>query len=205
MSPTFAYGRTGKLYRYYVSTSLQQGGRRPADDPHPRRVPAPLLEDTLVTVLTADRPSCAGSPLDRISRVILFADRLIVILQPEPHADADSEPRRLMIPFQSATGARRIQIAPGTSGGPRRDPALIRALRQAHARLERDAAGGPILEAAPAAFRARRILRLAFLSPDLHRAILEGNQPRHLTLAQLIDSEIPLLWSDQHRLFSQHS
>ena len=34
---------------------------------------------------------------------------------------------------------------------------------------------------------------------------LVGNQPRHLTLAQLIDSEIPLLWSEQHRLFSQHS
>lgn len=27
MSPTFAYGKGGKLYRYYVSAPLQQGGR----------------------------------------------------------------------------------------------------------------------------------------------------------------------------------
>ena len=28
MSPTFSYGRGGRLYRYYVSAPLQQGARR---------------------------------------------------------------------------------------------------------------------------------------------------------------------------------
>ncbi len=50
--------------------------------------------------------------------------------------------------------------------------------------------------------RARRMLRLAFLAPDLQRAILEGRQPREITLARLIDSEIPLLWSEQRRLLA---
>ena len=50
--------------------------------------------------------------------------------------------------------------------------------------------------------RARRILRLAFLAPDLQQAILEGRQPKTLTLAHLIESDIPLLWSEQRRLIA---
>jgi hypothetical protein len=50
--------------------------------------------------------------------------------------------------------------------------------------------------------RARRMLRLAFLAPDLQHAILEGLQPREITLARLIDSDIPLLWSEQRRLLA---
>jgi hypothetical protein len=37
MSPAFAYGRGGKLYRYYVTASLQQGGKREKDDDAPCR------------------------------------------------------------------------------------------------------------------------------------------------------------------------
>ena len=40
MSPTFAYGRGGKLYRYYVSASLQRGAKRDQQDNAPRRVSA---------------------------------------------------------------------------------------------------------------------------------------------------------------------
>ena len=32
MSPTFSYGRGGRLYRYYVSAPLQQGARRDPSD-----------------------------------------------------------------------------------------------------------------------------------------------------------------------------
>ena len=62
-----------------------------------------------------------------------------------------------------------------------------------------------MLDAAPDMIRARRILRLAFLAPDLQRAILEGRQPRDLTLAHLIEGDIPLLWSEQRRLFAAQS
>jgi len=46
------------------------------------------------------------------------------------------------------------------------------------------------------------MLRLAFLAPDLQRAILEGRQPRGMTLARLIEIDIPHLWSEQRRLFT---
>lgn len=38
-----------------------------------------------------------------------------------------------------------------------------------------------------------RTLKLDFLSPDAIRAILDGRQPRGLTLARLQDADLPLL------------
>ena len=43
-----------------------------------------------------------------------------------------------------------------------------------------------------------RILRLAFLAPDIMETILDGYQPGDLELEHLLEG-IPLLWSDQRR------
>jgi hypothetical protein len=45
----------------------------------------------------------------------------------------------------------------------------------------------------------RDVLCLAFLAPELPKAILEGRQPTELTAKRLISSalKIPLLWADQ--------
>ena len=45
----------------------------------------------------------------------------------------------------------------------------------------------------------RRILRLAFLAPDLQRDILAGRQPASLNLEYIMAREIPLAWSDQRK------
>ncbi|MGL4323076.1 MAG: hypothetical protein ACRCTD_03475 [Beijerinckiaceae bacterium] len=37
--------------------------------------------------------------------------------------------------------------------------------------------------------------------PDLQQAILTGRQQARLTLAQIVDGRMPLLWSQQRRLF----
>ena len=55
----------------------------------------------------------------------------------------------------------------------------------------------PVLEAIPASPYHRRLLRLAFLAPELQRAILAGRQPPGLTLKQLLEQRLPLLWSEQ--------
>jgi hypothetical protein len=45
-----------------------------------------------------------------------------------------------------------------------------------------------------------RVLRLAYLAPDITRAILEGRQPHGLTAARLTDdSYLPLDWPEQRR------
>jgi len=45
-----------------------------------------------------------------------------------------------------------------------------------------------------------RILRLAFLAPDITEAILDGRQPPTLTVERLRDP-IPLDWNEQRKLF----
>jgi hypothetical protein len=49
-----------------------------------------------------------------------------------------------------------------------------------------------------------RVLCLAFLAPEITKAILAGQQPTELTAKRLICSalEIPLLWTDQFAFLS---
>jgi hypothetical protein len=49
-----------------------------------------------------------------------------------------------------------------------------------------------------------RVLCLAFLAPEITRAILGGSHPKELTAKQLITSalDIPPLWSDQRELLN---
>jgi hypothetical protein len=96
-----------------------------------------------------------------------------------------------------------------SAGSPRRsrpDRALITGLRRAHAELQSrgfdlanpraaipDAKGmgDPYL---------RKLSALAFLAPDIQRAILEGRQPTGLTLGNLLSTSLPLDWQKQREL-----
>lgn len=169
-----------------------------------------LMEDGGELVAIIPRSFCNGPYYEPFRRFILSRaalrlfedDRLIVSMHSDPRSRNASRNQPIIIPFHLSKQSRRGTIVPGDSERPRRDTVLIRALKQAHAQLERDVAGQLTLDSAPDMIRARRILRLALLAPDLQRAILEGRQPRKVTLARLIDSDIPLLWSEQRRLFA---
>lgn len=226
MSPAAAYGRHGTLYRYYVSAPLQQGGKRATHDPHPRRVAAAPLESLLTERLLQLLPHHSGQQdrnrldpdkaLDLIRKVELREGRLTVTLltndlasirrrlRDGERAFADpSDPGQiiLILPFHLSTRRGRTEIVGGDKAGPRPDPTLIRALRQAHAMVERDRTGLPTLEIAPGTPHRNRLVRLAFLAPDLQQAILTGRQPHGLTLAALIDGRMPILWTEQRRMF----
>ena len=47
-----------------------------------------------------------------------------------------------------------------------------------------------------------RVARLSLLAPDIVDAILEGRQPAHLTLKNLM-CQFPLCWEEQRRYFSR--
>ena len=49
----------------------------------------------------------------------------------------------------------------------------------------------------------RRLLRFAYLAPDIVEAIVEGRQPRILTVKLLLRA-IPLDWADQRAAFGFH-
>ena len=50
----------------------------------------------------------------------------------------------------------------------------------------------------------RTVLRLAFLAPDIQRALLTGQLPQSLTLTSLLDIDLPVSWADQRRLLGIH-
>jgi hypothetical protein len=56
-----------------------------------------------------------------------------------------------------------------------------------------------IAAASPANAYDRKLCLLGFLAPDIQRAILEGRQPRMLTLERLIREDLPLSWDAQRR------
>ena len=49
-------------------------------------------------------------------------------------------------------------------------------------------------DAAPLGEHRRRLVRLAYLAPDLQRAILERRHTPKLTLAALMAADMPLSW-----------
>jgi site-specific DNA recombinase len=221
MSPTSARGRGRAIYRYHVSAPLQQGARRALDDPNPRRVASADLEQRLATRLQeiieghTDGGDHAAL-LARIHRIDVRAGSVVVamaalsggVLQarlrdgeqavPDP---ADPLRVRLSLPWDLRGRRVRTRIEPGDRTGARPDPALISALRRAHALLARDRSGLPWLEDAPSSPYRRRLIRLAFLAPDLQQAILEGRQPAGLRLARLMEEPLPSCWARQRSLF----
>jgi len=210
MSPTFSRGRSGRSYRYYVSASLQQGGGS-GDDDRVRRLSAPAIEKVVTEalgrwLLQEDKPFgklqavrlCTDGLTTELSgaRVSDLATRLAegerVLHQAKSHCTIHLP---VALPLR---GGRRLVVAGGLRTA-RSDPALIGALRKAHAMVERER-GMPIVQSAPVSPYDRKILRLAFLAPDIQRDILAGLQPPGLNLERLRKMDIPLAWQKQREM-----
>ena len=210
MSPTFSCGRGGKLYRYYVSAPLQQGARRDPSDTAIRRISAPPLEVALATVLRRVIPGCPDDPITLVVRAelhdqslhcLLPIDRIAAMRERlEPHERVEPDPAdarlaRLHLPLVRRRG--ETWVLKGPSAGHMPDPVLVKALRSAHAMLHHDDGGLPVLVTAPDTPYRRQLVRLAFLAPEIQRAIVEGRQSAGLTLAQLLKGPMPLAWPQQ--------
>lgn len=76
---------------------------------------------------------------------------------------------RLEIPTTLRLRGGRTTIAASSTSPVRRDAVLIAALRKAHDMVALDKKGMPLISSAPASPYLRRVVRLAFLAPDLQR------------------------------------
>ncbi len=215
MSPAFSYGRSGRLYRYYVSAPLQQGSGQIPKDALPRRISAALIETYLITRLLALVPNPPEQPLDLVLRLELHANDIVVFLSAkmqraieqrlgpgEPATPDPADPARLCLtlPFRVATSRGRAEMIAGVSSGSRPNLTLIGALRSARAMTNDAGAGTPTIAVAPTSTYERRLISLAFLAPDIQDAILAGNQPPHLNLSDMTDHDLPVLWSEQRKI-----
>jgi site-specific DNA recombinase len=108
-------------------------------------------------------------------------------------------------------GAETKLVLPGLAQqnhSSRCDPALIKAIARGRTWFEELATGrAPSLqELATRDGISRRYIRrlvgLAFLSPELVEAILQGRQPVELTTTRLTEFDLPLDWTEQHKLLA---
>ena len=222
MSPSFGYGRAGRVYRYYVSAPLQQGRTVEPREGVLRRVSAQALEDAVRAQLAMLMPTEPDRPLAEllgpVRQVEVLPQELRIALNAkalprdvrERLTPCDVHTERLMLsaPVRcQVRGGRTWVLTPKsstTTPKARRDPVLIRGLRQAHkiaAGLGWRATDGAFADLckAPTSSYERRLWPLVFLAPDIQRAILEGRQPPALTLDSLLKSSIPTGWPEQRR------
>jgi site-specific DNA recombinase len=157
-----------------------------------------------------------------IEKVIIDDDRLTLrvrsgavlgetIASPVPEIATDA-----LFELKAAIAFRRRGVAsklvlPGRAEpyhSPKCDPALIKAIARGHLWFEELATGRArsLHELATREGITRRYIRrlvnLAFLSPQLVEAILQGRQPIALTATRLTELDLPLDWSEQRRLLA---
>jgi hypothetical protein len=209
MTPTFSRGGSGRLYRYYVSASLQQGGTA-ASDGIIQRISAIAIEKLVEDIVRRWVPT-ASAPLDVPLSIRLREDGLLVDVPADlaPNVSARLSNAETIVHSSRKTCRIEVPVALPLRGGKRiivtgsrtsrPDRTLIAGLRKAHAMISRQR-GLPLVATAPVSRYERELLRLAFLAPDLQRDILAGHQPPTLTLEKLRHMEIPLCWSRQRKV-----
>ena len=204
MTPTHTRGANGRAYRYYVPTTQQRGQLSKSPTV---RLPAERFERLLRSLV--ERVGVDDSSFDALHRIEVHRDRLClhlpasmrVTVRRQLQSEESLEPFddkviKWSIPWLLSD--RSITIL-GAKPPVRRDPFLIAALRTAHAMLKHDAAGRPVLQTVPGPRYERRLARLAFLSPSLQAAIMEGTQPANLTLARIVRGKLPPCWKEQEK------
>ena len=161
MGPSFAYGRQGRRYRYYISAPFSAGDKPQAAPGVIRRVAADGLEAVLVRRLArlAERPELTAEDLpDLIQRLelrrgdtqlVLSAEALFGLDHPEL-AFEDLQTRlepgeravregsgavRISLPKRMQLRGGRTTLCGAEGARPRIDPGLVAALRSAHQEL----------------------------------------------------------------------
>ena len=154
---------------------------------------------------------------DTVERVVIQCNQLQIIRKPAatfgsaaPEEDRDV-PQLHVAPLPAPRPrARKEIIAPGGRGSssPRRmSYALILAIARAKSWMS-DLRSGKYPDTLEVARQfqlsdayVRRLLRFGYLAPDIIEAIVEGRQPRSMTVKRLLQVGIPFAWPDQRKAF----
>jgi site-specific DNA recombinase len=202
MSPSFS-AKNGVHYRFYVSSALLRG--RKADVGSVGRIPAAEIESTVLAALKThqqERQSATAS-IEYVERVVIARDHLLITTAGTAESDETNQEFRIAW----STKAKDAAAAMEDNGVPEaaRNESLIQSIVRSHAWVDclRDGAYKSIEQLAEANRLhpkvVRQALRLAFLSPDVTSAVLEGRLPAGFSLAQ-IPKLLPLPWAAHRRL-----
>jgi site-specific DNA recombinase len=223
MIPTHAT-KAGIRYRYYASTPVVHGEAKTASAGSVSRVPAADIEDAMIKSLEAyltaqqDGPTSSAVQLrDRtaltqlIACIVVHTDKLVVRFRAD---ETDEAPDRadgplLTIPWQKPPSkrARRILLPHGKTRNDARPEQFERRARLVNAiakgrRWLDDVISGRVTNITELCTREECSVRqvnmtisLAFLSPNLVKAAVEGRLPRGIGVERLRD--LPTEWSQQ--------
>ncbi|MEA2817697.1 MAG: site-specific recombinase [Rhodospirillaceae bacterium] len=219
MSPSHARKANGRRYRYYVSQAVLQGRQEGAGSI--RRVSAEAIETLIERTLCKSLPKAKQAEWVRYSteqkrerikrlveRITIRADNIEIGLT-EAGRDlfvdaAPSEAVHIATVMKAGVGGRQIVRRDGASA--RVDRSLVKAIawaRDLRQRLERDGKSLDELAREDGCSRpyVSSMIRLAYLAPSITQSILQGTQPAQLTLADLMQRDIPVDWSEQRIAF----
>jgi site-specific DNA recombinase len=219
MSPSHARKANGRRYRYYVSQAILQGQEERAGTI--RRASADAIESLVERALCKGTPKATqaewkGFSIEQrrerirhlVERITIRVDHVEIGLT-EAGRDlfVDTAPPgaiHIAIVMKKGTGGR--QMAARDLASARIDRSLVKAIawaRNLRERLERDGKSLDELAREDGCSRpyVSSMIRLAYLSPGITQAILDGMQPAQLTLADLMQRDIPVDWAEQRRAF----
>jgi DNA invertase Pin-like site-specific DNA recombinase len=218
--------RRGRRYRYYVARDLQRGaGVRSLrmsriamgviDEFILAEASPRLRQDFLPDQTPAERVRAA------LTAVRLTEDSVQICIRHEAVSSrncdlpgrsvdhADGVEITIPIALKHRQGAAIIEAPQSCSVADHIDRALVRAVALARSWSERLAAGdaSSMKDLARSegycTHYAAKLLTLAWLAPDLVEKIVEGRQPRALSLGALIKEPLPLNWDDQRALVAR--
>ena len=201
MSPSFS-AKNGVRYLFYVSSALLRGRR--ADAGSVARVSAAEIEGAVLAALE-QMPATEGAPtsIEEIERVVIARDRLV--LTKVGNSDDDGLNREFKIEWSMKARDAVPEVKNHQESESAPNEGLVQSVVRAHAWMHslRDGSYKSIESLAEANQLhpkvVRQALRLAFLSPAVTSAILEGSQPAGLSLSQ-VPKLLPLPWAEHRRL-----
>jgi site-specific DNA recombinase len=205
MSPSFS-SNSGVRYRFYVSSALLRGRKAAAGSVG--RVGAVEIESAVLSALaTHQQQGFDDAPLgiEHIHRLVVARGQLLIQLTGDP--DEDGPPQEIRIPWSGKAVGSATELE--SAGAPEQvhNEALIQSIVRAHTWMRHLHDGKhESIEALAEANHlhpkvVRQALRLAFLSPDVTSAIIDGRQPSGLSLTQ-IPKLLSLQWTEHRRLLS---
>jgi site-specific DNA recombinase len=213
MSPSRSRGKLKVTYRYYVSSSLIKGQRKDAGSLG--RVPAEALEQLVLARVgaTVNEPELDwAAARERIERVTIGANEISIALVAAPNG-TDAAARTIKAPVRLGRRGGMVCFLDGDGRAIGETETVDQALVDAIARAWRwrHLLTSGAFESSTALAKSegltlstvKRMVRLAYLAPDILRDILDGRQRPGLTLDHLVRMTIPLEWDAQRRLIGR--
>jgi DNA invertase Pin-like site-specific DNA recombinase len=208
MSPTHA-NKKGVRYRYYTSHALLQ--RRKEDGGSVPRVSAPEVEALVCAAVRRENPSGTDKLSDKdlvaqhVSKVIVRRDRIAVEIGSDSDREEPGFASKLVIPFSpTVTAQKGITQEPANNGhidAVAREKLLsviTRATKWVDGVRSGEVASFDEIAAEEGVGdrHVRWLVPLAFLSPTILTAIIDGSAPAGLNVATLAKA-LPHSWSAQ--------